>query len=87
MSDVVMPGMGGRELAEALCARRPETRVLYLSGYTSEAIGRHGLEESRVPLLHKPFSPGSLARIVREVLDASLPGVGAGWEPDAATPE
>jgi PAS domain S-box-containing protein len=70
VTDVVMPGMGGRELAEALQAERPGTRVLYLSGYTSETIGRHGVEGSDALLLHKPFSPASLARTVREVLDA-----------------
>lgn len=69
MTDVVMPGMSGRELAESLTALHPETRVLYLSGYTGDTIFRHGVRQDEIHFLAKPFSPVTLARKVREVLD------------------
>jgi signal transduction histidine kinase len=70
LTDVVMPKMGGRELAERLTAPRPEARVLYMSGYTEHAIGPRGPLDARAPFIQKPFTSDVLARKVREVLDA-----------------
>ncbi len=71
LTDVVMPGMNGRALAEHLQAKRPETRVLFMSGYPDDAIVRYGISEADVAFLEKPFSSGDLAEKVREVLDAA----------------
>jgi CheY-like chemotaxis protein len=70
IADVVMPGASGRELARRLAESRPDTRVLYVSGYTDDAIVRHGMLEPGLAFLQKPFTPDVLARKVREVLDA-----------------
>jgi PAS domain S-box-containing protein len=70
VTDVVMPGISGRELAESLKLLRPEMRVLYMSGYTDDAILRHGVSQSVTAFLQKPFGPADLGRKVRDVLDA-----------------
>jgi len=70
MTDVVLPGLNGREVARRLEATRPGIRVLYLSGYTDDAIVHHGVLEPGVAFLQKPFSPTVLGRKVREVLDS-----------------
>lgn len=67
ITDVVMPGMGGRELVKQLAATRPDTKVLYLSGYTEEAINGEGIETGAA-FLQKPFTLQNLSRKVREVL-------------------
>jgi PAS domain S-box-containing protein len=69
ITDVVMPQMGGRELAEKLGAVRPDTRVLYMSGFTDDAVVRHGVLDDGICFIQKPFSPDSLVLRAREVLD------------------
>jgi PAS domain S-box-containing protein len=69
VSDVVLPQVGGRLLAERLLARNPQLKVLFLSGYTNEAIVRHGVLAVDFAFLQKPFTTGALAQKVREVLD------------------
>jgi len=72
VTDVVMPGMNGRELAARLLIEYPALQVLYLSGYTDDAIAHHGVLQAGIELLHKPFTPDVLTRRVREVLDQSM---------------
>ena len=69
ITDVVMPLMGGRELAENVSAVRPNTRVLYMSGFTDDAVVRHGVLDDGTCFIQKPFSPDALALKAREVLD------------------
>jgi PAS domain S-box-containing protein len=70
ITDVVMPGMSGRELTTRMAQSRPGLRVLYLSGYTEDAIVHHGVLDAETAFLQKPFSLDALACKVREVLDA-----------------
>ncbi len=69
ISDVVMPKMGGRQLLDAVRKHRPELRVLFMSGYTDDAVLRHGVAEAAHAFIQKPFTPLSLAKKVREVID------------------
>jgi PAS domain S-box-containing protein len=70
ISDVVMPEMGGRELGRRLTAIRPALQILFMSGYTGEDVIQRGLLDPGAPFQQKPFAPESLARKVREMLDA-----------------
>jgi CheY-like chemotaxis protein len=74
VTDVIMPHMNGRELADQLVGARRDTRVLYMSGYTGEVIRGQDLVHPGTTFLPKPFSPDSLARKVREVLDLDREG-------------
>src|SRR6185437_5273468 len=69
LTDVVMPGMNGRVLAEHMLLRQPEMKVLYMSGYTDSFIAGHGVLDPGTHLLHKPFIEEVLIRKVRDVLD------------------
>jgi signal transduction histidine kinase len=68
VTDVIMPQMNGHELAIKLTEERPETKVLYVSGYSDNDIGDHGMLDPRYELLQKPFTPQTLARKIREVM-------------------
>ena len=73
LTDVIMPGMNGRELANQLSPTRPEMRVLYMSGYTENHIGHNGTLDEGITLLQKPFTLPALKAKVREALDTPLP--------------
>jgi PAS domain S-box-containing protein len=72
LTDVVMPGISGRVLSERLMITRPDTRVLYMSGYSDDAILRHGVKSAGTHFVQKPFSAESLAEKIRETLSAPL---------------
>ena len=83
VADVVLRGGSGRDLA----ARWPDLRVLFVSGYTDDAILRHGVETGSVAFLSKPFAPGALARAVRDALDgAPAPRAATAAAPSAPPP-
>jgi CheY-like chemotaxis protein len=79
LTDVVMPEMSGRELCEALTSGRPTMRTLYMSGYTDEALGRHGVLGEQFALIDKPFTATALARRLRRVVEGD--GGTAGPDP------
>jgi CheY-like chemotaxis protein len=70
LTDMVMPGMSGRELAERLLLLRPEIKVLFMSGYTDETTVQHGLLKPGTAFLQKPFSTTKLTRKLRDVLES-----------------
>ena len=71
LTDVIMPGMNGRELAQRISEIRPNVKILYMSGYTENVIGHNGMLDAGVRLLQKPFNLRDLRSKVREVLDAT----------------
>jgi DNA-binding response OmpR family regulator len=73
LTDIVMPGLNGRQLAEQLSPVRQDTKVLFMSGYTDDAIIREGIQLTRVEFLAKPFSPSLLLQRVTRVLAQSSP--------------
>jgi YesN/AraC family two-component response regulator len=70
LTDVVMPGMSGKALADEVLKSSPDIKTLFISGYTNNAIVHHGRLLGGVAFLPKPFSPAALARKIREILDA-----------------
>ena len=78
LTDVVMPQMGGKALADAFRSLQPDAAVLYITGYTDDAIVDHGVLNPGVVLLQKPFTAGVLARKVREVLNRQRVTAGRG---------
>ena len=87
LTDVIMPGMNGRELAQRISEIRPNVKVLYMSGYTENVIGHNGTLDSGIRLLQKPFTLRDLKRIVREVLDATPTPLEAAMTTQSAAPQ
>jgi two-component system cell cycle sensor histidine kinase/response regulator CckA len=77
LTDVVMPDLNGRTVAERLTTHRPDLRVLYMSGYTDDDVMRRGITAAQTPFMQKPFRPDELMSRVREALDANPPASGA----------
>jgi CheY-like chemotaxis protein len=74
LSDMIMPGLNGRQVAHQITEQRPGIRVLFMSGHADGVLGRNGLiEEEHTQLIRKPFTPTELAQRVDEVLSAALP--------------
>ena len=73
LTDIIMPGTSGRELARRITERHPRTRVLYMSGYTDNVLAQGGVLEAGLSFLQKPFTPGALVQKVRDVLDSPVP--------------
>ncbi len=86
LTDVVMPGMGGRELAQHLSVIKPDLRTLFISGYMDDVGIMAGQEEGTSSFLQKPFTPEVLARAVRNLLDASTPSDRTSASPSTAQP-
>jgi two-component system cell cycle sensor histidine kinase/response regulator CckA len=74
VTDVVMPGMSGADLARQIRARQQGVRVLFMSGYTDEVISRHGVLDPGIDFIQKPFSPATLVTRVREVINGAIHG-------------
>ena len=72
LTDIVMPGTSGRELAKRIAARHPRTRILFMSGYTDNVLAEGGVLEAGLSFLQKPFTPGALVQKVRDVLDSPV---------------
>lgn len=70
VTDVMLPGINGRQVAEAIKAEHPETLVMYMSGYPDDVTGKYGVLDSGIHFIHKPFNPDELARKARHLLDA-----------------
>jgi signal transduction histidine kinase len=83
LTDVVMPGMNGRELAQHLSVIKPNLRVLFMSGYLDDICVNRGMDPHRTTFLQKPFTPDVLLRTVRALLDSSAPGSGPSREPSS----
>jgi two-component system cell cycle sensor histidine kinase/response regulator CckA len=78
LTDVIMPGMNGKEVADQLAALRPGLKVLFMSGYSGEVIAHHGVLEAGVAYLPKPFTPDMLSAKVREMLASETRDQGEG---------